>query len=159
MDIYKVPQLDVVFRRVSKLHHQTVSALLSGKGVYPGQPGLLRNLAEKDGQSQKELAEKMGITPATLNVMIVRMEKAGLVNRKPDAHDQRISRVYLTGQGMDAHMGIRDIIDLMDDTCFANFSVEEKIIFRRLLFQMYENLKKAEELRAEAGQDRRNTSK
>lgn len=144
MDIYQTKHVDVVFRRVGKLHHQTVLALLSGKGVYPGQPPLLRALAEQDGRIQKDLAEKMSITPATLNVMIGRMEKAGLVERRPDASDQRISRVFLTENGRKAHDEIKQVIDFMEDTCFDGFTPEEKIIFRRLLLQMYENLNKVD---------------
>nr|WP_258525640.1 MarR family transcriptional regulator [Paenibacillus sp. YN15] len=144
MDIYKAEHVDSVFRRVSKLHHHTVSAYLSGREVYPGQPPLLRALTERDGQSQKELAEQMGITPATLNVMIARMEKAGLVERRADEADQRISRVYLTDRGRQAHQEVRNMIDLMEKTCFRHFTPEEKMIFRRLLLQMYENLKEAE---------------
>jgi MarR family transcriptional regulator, organic hydroperoxide resistance regulator len=144
MDIYQTEHVDVVFRRVAKLHHQTVSALLSGKEVYPGQPPLLRALSERDGQSQKELAEKMGITPATLNVMIVRMEKTGLLERRADPEDQRLSRVFLTDKGRASHQEVRNIINLMEDMCFENFNPEEKLVFRRLLLQMYENLKKGE---------------
>ncbi|MDF2937296.1 MAG: putative transcriptional regulator [Paenibacillaceae bacterium] len=144
MDVYKVEHVDSVFRRVSKLHHQTVSSYLSGRGVYPGQPPLLRALSERDGQIQKELAEQMGITPATLNVMIARMEKSGLLERKADEADQRVSRVYLTEQGRQAHQEVRNMIDLMEKTCFMHFIPEEKMIFRRLLLQMYENLKEAE---------------
>jgi MarR family transcriptional regulator, organic hydroperoxide resistance regulator len=104
---------------------------------------LLRILSERDGRSQKEIADLMEITPATLNVMIGRMEKNELVLRKPDPDDQRISRVYLTEKGMAAHKEIRSVMDTMEGICFDNFSPEEKIIFRRLLLQMYENLKKA----------------
>lgn len=150
MDIYQVRHLDMIFRQVGKLHYQTVSALLSGKGVYPGQPPLLRALVEQDGQIQKELAVKMGITPATLNVMIGRMEKGGLVVRKPDPSDQRISRVYITDGGRAAHQDIKDVIDWMEETCFGNFTVEEKVIFRRLLLQMFENLKNADVDRSNA---------
>ncbi|MDF2926720.1 MAG: MarR family transcriptional regulator [Paenibacillaceae bacterium] len=141
MDIYQAEHLDVVFKHVARLHHQTVLAHLSGKGVYPGQPPLLRALVKQDGQSQKEIAEKMGITAATLNVMIGRMEKAGFVERRPDAVDQRISRVYLTEMGRRAHEETREVIYLMDATCFQDFTVEEKADFRRLLLKMYENLK------------------
>lgn len=144
MDIYSVEHVDTVFRKVSKLHHQTVSSYLSGKEVYPGQPPLLRALNERDGQSQKELAEQMGITPATLNVMIARMEKTGLLERRADEVDQRISRVYLTERGRQTHQEVRNMIDLMEKTSFRNFTPEEKMVFRRLLLQMYENLKAAE---------------
>ncbi|MNN59641.1 MarR family protein [compost metagenome] len=86
----------------------------------------------------------MGITPATLNVMIARMEKTGLLERRADEADQRISRVYLTERGRLAHQEVRNMIDLMEKTSFQNFTPEEKMIFRRLLLQMYENLKDAE---------------
>ncbi|MNN74578.1 hypothetical protein D3C81_1907890 [compost metagenome] len=72
------------------------------------------------------------------------MEKAGLVVRRADEADQRISRVYLTEQGLRAHQEVRNMIDLMEKTCFRHFTPEEKMIFRRLLLQMYENLQEAE---------------
>ncbi|WP_438447276.1 MarR family winged helix-turn-helix transcriptional regulator [Gorillibacterium sp. sgz5001074] len=143
MDINRTPHLDVVFKRVAKLHHQTVHKLLSDKEVFPGQPPVLRLLSERDGRSQRELAEEMEITPATLNVMIGRMEKNGLLERKPDPADQRVSRVYLTEKGREAHQELRDVIGTMEATCFGNFTMEERIVFRRLLLQMYDNLKQA----------------
>lgn len=145
MNLYQAEYLDFVFRQVSKLHHQTVQKLFAGKEIFPGQPPLLRALSAKDGQSQKELAEEMQITPATLNVMIGRMEKNGLVARRADPSDQRISRVWITDKGRIAHQDLKGIIAAMDRTCFETFTTEEKIVFRRLLLQMYENLKKAEE--------------
>src|SRR5690606_33080780 len=68
-------------------------------GLYPGQPSLLFSLAKREGQSQKELAEELEIKPATLTVMLNRMEKNGLVRRAPDEQDQRVSRIYLTDEG------------------------------------------------------------
>jgi DNA-binding MarR family transcriptional regulator len=145
MDIYEAPSLDLVFVKVAKQHHNVVHALLSGKEVYPGQPPLLRALAERDGQSQKELAEKLQITPATLTVMLSRMEKAGLVIRKQDEADQRISRVFLTEKGRQAHLEVKEVLEGMDALCFHGFTPEEKIIFRRLLLAMYENLRRADQ--------------
>lgn len=145
MDIHQESNMMIVFKQVAKLHHQTASAHLSGKEVYPGQPPLLRALIRQDGQSQKELAEKMNITPATLNVMIGRMEKTGLVERQPDLHDQRISRVYVTEKGKQIHQQIKELTDRMEKICFDRFTVEEKIVFRRLLLQMYDNLKLAQQ--------------
>ncbi|TVY08123.1 MarR family winged helix-turn-helix transcriptional regulator [Paenibacillus cremeus] len=144
MGIQHIQSLELLFHKVAKLHSNTVHSLLSGKDVYPGQPPLLRALAERDGQSQKELAETMQITPATLTVMLGRMEKTGLVERKPDVTDQRISRVYITAKGHQGLLGVNETMQLMEETCFAMFTTEEKIIFRRLLLQMYDNLNHAD---------------
>ncbi len=42
----------------------------------------------------KELADKRKVKASTTTVMIKRMEKAGLVERKQDEKDQRVSRIF-----------------------------------------------------------------
>ncbi|CAG7618664.1 MarR family winged helix-turn-helix transcriptional regulator [Paenibacillus allorhizosphaerae] len=144
MDIHQTHSLELVFHKVARMHSHAVHALLSGKEVYPGQPPLLKALMERDGQSQKELAERMNITPATLTVMLGRMERTGMVARKPDEADQRVSRVFITEKGRQALDSLEETQKLMEATCFANFTPEEQIIFRRLLLQMFDNLKRAD---------------
>ncbi|CAG7596580.1 hypothetical protein PAESOLCIP111_00089 [Paenibacillus solanacearum] len=144
MDIHRIQSLELVFHRVAKMHGHALHALLSGKEVYPGQPPLLKALVERDGQSQKELAERMNITPATLTVMLGRMEKTGMVVRRPDEADQRVSRVFITEKGRLAFGSLEETQKLMEAACFAQFTPEEQIIFRRLLLQMHENLKQAD---------------
>jgi DNA-binding MarR family transcriptional regulator len=56
-------------------------------------------LWEQEGFTQTELADRLKITPATVTKMLQRMEKTGFIQRKPDAKDQRASRVYLTKAG------------------------------------------------------------
>ncbi|MGA9174236.1 MAG: MarR family transcriptional regulator [Thermoactinomyces sp.] len=125
---------------VLKLYRQNVDSLIQSYDVFPGQPPLLMRLAEKDGQIQKELADKLNIKPATLTVMINRMQKAGLVERKPDPRDHRVSRVYLTEKGRLAVIAVKEALQIIELKCFEHFSVEEKLLFRRLLQQMHDNL-------------------
>ncbi|KUG27550.1 transcriptional regulator, marr family [hydrocarbon metagenome] len=47
----------------------------------------------------KELAEKMGVTTGSLTVLVDRLVRAGLVERKPDEKDRRSIRVGLTPEG------------------------------------------------------------
>jgi len=47
----------------------------------------------------KELAEKMGVTTGSLTVLVDRLERAELVERKPNAEDRRSIRVGLTPAG------------------------------------------------------------
>lgn len=130
-----------------RLHRHTLHLLLQEKGieVYPGQPPLLFRLSEEDGQSQKELAKKLRIKPATLTVMLTRMEKTGLVQRKPDERDQRISRVFLTEQGNQAIQAVKDTMQDLEHRSFEDFTPEEKLLLRRFLLHMHDNLKKIEE--------------
>jgi DNA-binding MarR family transcriptional regulator len=72
--------------------------------------------------------------------MINRMQKAGLVERKPDPRDHRVSRVYLTEKGRLAVTAVKEALQIIELKCFEHFSMEEKLLFRRLLQQMHDNL-------------------
>jgi DNA-binding MarR family transcriptional regulator len=129
-----------LLRQVMKLHRQSIHLLTRDFDVHPGQPPLLRHLAEKDGQSQKDLAALMQIAPATLTVMLKRMEKAGLVKRLADERDQRVIRVYLTEQGREAHTAVREALRALEVRCFEHFAEEEKELLRQMMLRMRENL-------------------
>ncbi|MDF2958273.1 MAG: transcriptional regulator [Paenibacillus sp.] len=132
--------LHAIFMRVLRTHRHAMHNLLQDQEVYPGQPPLLFALSKQDGQSQKELAERLHIKPATITVMLNRIEKHGLVERRPDEKDQRISRVYLTGKGRETHEEVKKALKIMEAQCFDNFTDEQKEMLRGLLLQMYENL-------------------
>ena len=50
----------------------------------------------KPGLSQVELADFVEVEPITVARLIDRLEASGLVERRPDAHDRRIRRLFLT---------------------------------------------------------------
>jgi MarR family transcriptional regulator, organic hydroperoxide resistance regulator len=140
MHIESHHSLNRIFATTARRHYQVLHDRLSGHHVFPGQPPLLRALLMKDGQSQKELAKDLQIAPATLTVMLRRMEKHGLVSRRQDAADQRVSRVFLTERGMEAHVAVREALIQMEDLSFRNFTDNEKDEFRILLTKMLTNL-------------------
>lgn len=115
--------------------------LLDKVGVYPGQPFLLFALYHTDGQSQKDLGNKLNIKASTIATMVKRMEKLGLVERKQDSEDLRISRVYITEKGREIYKKVDKIKKDIDVESFSNFSEEEQILLKKLLLQMRENLK------------------
>lgn len=125
---------------VYRLYRHNVDLLIQEYGVFPGQPPVLMRLTESDGQIQKELARKVHVKPATMNVMITRMERAGLVVRRPDENDQRLSRVYLTDKGRSATGAVNNVLRDIEERALAHFSLEEKLLFRRLLQQMHQDL-------------------
>jgi DNA-binding MarR family transcriptional regulator len=129
-----------IFLEILRLHYYRTHVLLDEVGVYPGQPPMLFVLSKEDGQSQKELANKLNLKPATITVMLKRMEKANLVERRQDPEDQRVSRVYITEKGKKVYKKVNKIMKNLEEECFGNFTVEEKVILRRLLMQIRENL-------------------
>lgn len=60
---------------------------------------LLRILQENDGMSSRELADRMGIRPASLTEMLNRLEADGILTRQPDPTDQRRNRIFIQEKG------------------------------------------------------------
>ncbi|MFA3930643.1 MarR family winged helix-turn-helix transcriptional regulator [Clostridioides difficile] len=89
----------------------------------------------------KELADKRKVKASTTTVMIKRMEKAGLVERKQDEKDQRVSRIFLTDKGLEICNKVEEFNKELEREFFLGFSEEEKIVLRRLLMQVRDNLK------------------
>lgn len=140
MDKVDKDSLYYIFLEILRLHHYRTHVLLDEIGVYPGQPPLLFIINKEGGQSQKELADRLKIKPATITVMLKRMEKANLVERKQDAEDQRISRVYITDEGEKICIKAMEVMKSLEKECFENFTLEEEVVLRRLLMQMRDNL-------------------
>jgi DNA-binding MarR family transcriptional regulator len=94
---------------------------LERHGVSIGQWAVLVFLYQRDGPSQAELSRMVAIEPPTLVRSLDRMERDGLVERRPDARDARITRVLLTEK---ARM-LRDA--LFAEARAVNASVEEAL--------------------------------
>jgi DNA-binding MarR family transcriptional regulator len=148
---YLLPQptepesIDALLAHICRLHYHRARTRLEALGLYRGQPPLLYHLHEQDGLTHSELAERLQVTPATMTKMIKRMEKAGFVQRRPDAEDQRVSRVYLTDAGRAIKAEMLAALRALGEESFAGFSPEERDLLRRFFEQIRENLIRATE--------------
>ena len=104
---------------------------------------MLRALWEQEGLAHGELAARLHVQPATTTKMIQRMEKAGFVERRPDPVDQRVSRVYLTDVGRAVQEEVKQVWRTLEDETFAGFTLQERVLLRRLFLQVRENLIRA----------------
>ena len=126
--------------QVCKLRRARGSALLDGIGLYRGQHFILSALWEREGMTHSELAQRLYVRPATITNGLKRMEKAGLIKRRQDTEDQRVSRVYLTEAGRNVRDAVERVWSDLEEQTFAGFSSEERALLRRLLLQLRENL-------------------
>src|SRR4051812_6419835 len=60
---------------------------------------LLANLEREDGQTLAALSRRMLVTAGNLTGLVDRAERDGVVERRADPRDRRLSRVYLTDKG------------------------------------------------------------
>jgi DNA-binding MarR family transcriptional regulator len=126
--------------QVARAHRARAQELLAEHGLHPGQEILLMHLCDHDGQMHSELADKMDVTAPTISKIVDRMEAAGLVCRRADPDDQRVSRVYKTDTARRLQSKIEAAWAELERQSFANFTTDERVILRRLLMQMLANL-------------------
>ena len=129
--------------RVTKAHRGLASAALAKLDLHIGQELLLMELWQGDGMTQTELAERLCIEPPTLTKMLSRLEKTELVEKRRDTKDKRICRIFLTEKGYSFQKPITDLWLQLEETILANFSLEERLLFRRFMMQIYDNLEAA----------------
>lgn len=72
---------------------------------------LLTALSSEDGLPHRELAGRLGLSPATLSPVVDTLERAGDVRRERDADDRRVVRVYLTESGRRRRGTVADQVD------------------------------------------------
>jgi DNA-binding MarR family transcriptional regulator len=118
-------------------------------GLYRGQQFALQALWQQEGLTHSELAEWLNVSPATVTNMLKRMEKAGLVERRRDTEDERVSRVYLTEAGRDIRGAVERTWRELEQQTFAGFSPQELDLFGQFLFRIQENLHRRESDRAQ----------
>ncbi len=67
-------------------------------GFSPGQFPILLELWTEDGLTQKQLLERVDIEQATMANTLSRMERDGLVERRPHPSDKRAQLIFLTNK-------------------------------------------------------------
>lgn len=106
----------------------------------PWQAGILIVLSMDGELSQRELANKLNQTPPSVTTAIQKMEKLGYITRTPDPEDQRILRLRLTDKSREYLEHIREATEQIEERILKGMNIEEKLLFRRLLMQVRDNL-------------------
>jgi DNA-binding MarR family transcriptional regulator len=85
-----------------RVTHRLLSALddeLAGLGLSAGEVNLLAALADAEPATVRALGEATGQRPSTLTGVLDRLERRGLVERRPNPADRRSTLVAPTAQG------------------------------------------------------------
>ena len=108
--------LGTTLHALSRAHRIRLAALLSPHGIHPGQDLLLLAVWAEPGLRQAAIAARLGVEPATVTRMLQRLEKSGLVERRKDPHDGRVSRVHPTQRSRLLEPAVRRAWSQLDET-------------------------------------------
>ncbi|MDN5337185.1 MAG: hypothetical protein PWQ20_255 [Thermotogaceae bacterium] len=147
MSLHNENSLLFLLFKIQKLLFTKSNELFEKINLHPGQPPLLFILHNHEGITQKELAEKLNVTPPTVAVMLRRMEKYELIEKKHDKNDRRIYRVYLSKKGREMIKELHKIFKELEIVVFENFDNEEKETLRNFLNKVVSNIEMSLERR------------
>ncbi len=126
--------------QVHKAHRHHAEAALNKLGLHTGQEMILFQLWIEEGIPQSQLAACMEVEPPTATKMLQRMERAGLIERRPDPEDARVSCVYLTERGRALEQPVLNVWKQLEAQTVAGLSLTEQVLLRRLLLQVSASL-------------------
>jgi DNA-binding MarR family transcriptional regulator len=102
-------------------------------GLTPPQAGVLRRLAQAPGQSQRGLADALGMHAPRLVALIDELEERGLLARERDPDDRRNYAISLTYEGRRALAGLADVARQHELSLTAALDDDERAQLRLLL--------------------------
>ena len=138
-------KFEMRFGRLIRMYYSRIQSQLAEVGLYRGQPPILMLLYKNDGMSQKEMARARNLSPATMTVTLKRMEKAGLVLREMDEHDQRILRVHLSEKGREMCETGESRIGVVTAELLEGFTLEEQQQLNEYLGRIARNMERVVE--------------
>ncbi|MFF1544733.1 MarR family winged helix-turn-helix transcriptional regulator [Streptomyces sp. NPDC058291] len=111
--------------QLARAHRARAAAMLREMDLHPGQELLLMQLLDRDGQTQSELLESVGLDHSTVSKSLRRMQDAGLLVREPAAHDRRVMVVHLTDKGRAMREPIAALWRALEETSARNLSEQQ----------------------------------
>ena len=102
-------------------------------GISAVQAGALFILQKQDGALSGELAAALDIAPSAMTGLADRMARAGLIERRTDAIDRRINRLWLTDSGREAASRALAELAPLNKTLSEGFSEAEMAVVSRWL--------------------------
>jgi DNA-binding MarR family transcriptional regulator len=120
----------LTFARALRARH---AAMLAPHGLHPGQDALLMALWQQPGLRQTDLATLLGVEPPTITRMVHRLERGGLVERRPDPDDGRTVRVHPTPRARLLEAVVRRVWLDLDAQLIGSLGAADAERFRRVV--------------------------
>lgn len=101
---------------------------------------LLANLEREDGQTLARLSRSMLVTAGNLTGLVDRAERDGVVERRADPTDRRLSRVYLTPKGRELIKSLMPLHSAHISQLLDGLDSSDRRELRRLLGKLRDSL-------------------
>ncbi len=103
-----------------------MDAGLREEGMTTPQYAALSVLGEEAGLSGAALARRCFVTPQTMNQILVKLEAAGMIERRPHPEHGRILSAYLTGKGVTRVSRAHGVVEAIEERMLAGLGRKER---------------------------------
>lgn len=134
------PTLLDLLADITRLYAVYAERRLAPWGIHSGQGSILMALDLLGPCSQKELADFRQVSPATISVMLDRMESKNLIARIPSEEGGKRNQISLTPQGRDICAQLSGHMDESGEQVFAGLSAADREAARRIFRTVAANL-------------------
>jgi DNA-binding MarR family transcriptional regulator len=132
--------LSYLLRTISMKYRHYVYNVLGKDRWGVSQDLAIYHIAQQKEISQKDLVDKLNITPASVSNIVGQMESQGLLVRVQDEKDRRKFILSLTEKGQKMVPHVIDAWTKIQRETIQGFTESEKTTFFRLLKQLEKNL-------------------
>lgn len=127
---------------INRLHHASIESRTEELSLHRSQHMMLVTIESADeALTQRELSERLDISPSAVAMTLRRLLVGGYVYRTPDASDARCNKISLTDRGRQALAKTKELFDSVDRAVFAGFSEQQLEQLASLLDRMCSNLR------------------
>jgi DNA-binding MarR family transcriptional regulator len=133
-------RLGYVIHDVSRLRRVTYDRQLAPLGITRSQWWVLAFISRSDGLPQTQLANELDVGKVALGSLVDRLQLAGFVERRADANDRRVKRVFLTDKAKQLITKIGPINDSFNDRILKGIPRKDLELVSRTLYAMKQNL-------------------
>ena len=120
---------------------QAVSHALTQMDLTAAQGHILGFLAHREeAPCSRDIEQAFHLSHPTVSGLLVRLQKKGFIEFRPDPSDRRCKRIYMLPKGRACTEMIHRIIQENEAKLVAGFTPEEKELFGTLLARSVSNL-------------------
>ena len=125
---------------ISKLYQDQIQTISAKEHIKSTYQVLLRVIAQEDGLSQLEIANRVHLAPPTVSITLQKMEKEGLIAREPDPEDLRQVKVHITDEGRAMDDIVLQAGKVIEKSILKGISQEELDAIYPILVKMKKNI-------------------
>ena len=121
-------------------HRKLMDFYLARTGIYSSQHHILMELSRNQFASQKEIADRMNVSSATIAVSLKKLEKGGYISKEMDDTDNRLNQITLTDKGKKVVEQSKQIFQTLNYKVFDDFEHKELEDLSELLHKLNNKL-------------------